>query len=769
MEIQKICDQFSKICRSNELGNGVSVESLWSSIVELINEEPNSFLKIVQYIEIFNDIIPDFREQNPPVIAEWIAKITSDKTDMKTFEILMYLFPYISLDNTKNLVKAAADFVNIECFEKYIKFVDFIEVASIPQNIYEETFEILKQSTKPETVLFFAPLAIAYTEHVNEANNFFINLAMKLLENEPNEIVAGCFLLERLSMQLGQEPQVVPSDLFEKLLKLILVDNKIIQYRANKALRRLIECGAFDKPEYSSLLIEEFSKYNVNDYCLFFKLINKYLGDTETVSLETIKPIFEFAVSNITKDIEVDGYLISIFTFFLSIDQCFLKDLLKDCLLTAHKLILNKKEQFYSDIVEFIYEVINSFGESKVLILAKDIESVSNSLDNEKLSIKRKTLIAQSLAGISSFSFVQQIIPKLIDFVLANFKSAKNNLIFNFCTIITILMNQMNKDQIIEIYNEMKQLSFVEMNFDRLNALIDTINKILKQNKELDSTDFIQKMINGEFSYLCGLPFYVSADDKLIIFHFLKSYIKRNPTKVEQVIEKLIQITGIIPSTMIPSISEPLIKIIELNILSDSQYQTLLDYLTELIPIIDIYNDASDEFSVISFLISKILFIKKDLQIQKLTESIESIVIKCSDEGEEEETIPTESLVIALQLYTQIISISKTYNKEALNNVIKSFSILQRSKSLVGIIASLFEIEFSKESLEELYLPFLKFYVNVFLMDKKECQEQNITNEQIEKIRLFLKTELHKDQKLEKELTKDFPRNKLNRFKAVYK
>ena len=45
----------------------------------------------------------------------------------------------------------------------------------------------------------------------------------------------------------------------------------------------------------------------------------------------------------------------------------------------------------------------------------------------------------------------------------------------------------------------------------------------------------------------------------------------------------------------------------------------------------------------------------------------------------------------------------------------------------------------------------------------------NFTVNKIEKIRLFLKTELHKDQKLEKELTKDFPRNKLNRFKAVYK
>ena len=452
MDPQNLYLKLLQICRNaaKDENNQLMEKEIWPSICKLAFNDLSTFYSFIPLLAQLSFSNSSFTESKFEEVSDAIEKTKNSSLDINEritiFAPLFSLLPFLPINDAHSIIENAiellSDYFKIHtdnCFpETFIGYIDTIEVASIKPQLFSDLFQLFTEKSNvklAETTLVFAPIANSFIENVENAAFFTTQLFNKCFnQQKKQEIIAGLFLVERLNQQYSINPNYAPPDLFEKIFSHLLDDDKLVRYRCHKSMRRLIQCGIFDVVDKVKKIIDQYDQYQAQDKSLFFKLVLNFLEDTESVSLNTVQPIFDFSVSKLS-DFEISGYILSIFTSFAAIDANFIKELLKPLLLTVHQISLQKKVQFYHDATEMLFAISKCFGNEKITIFAKDVLSMAEVLDQEEstLSIRQKSDLCQSIA---SLPFLDSTLEKVLNFINKSIDqlNISGNSIYSLCT-----------------------------------------------------------------------------------------------------------------------------------------------------------------------------------------------------------------------------------------------------------------------------------------------------------------------------------------------
>ncbi|KAK8900443.1 hypothetical protein M9Y10_002770 [Tritrichomonas musculus] len=803
MDPKNLYIKLLQICRNaaKDENNQLLEKEIWPSICKLAFTDINTFYSFIPLLAQISFSNPSFTESKFKEVSDAIEKTKNQLSDINEriniFAPLFALLPFLPIDDAHSIVESSIEllsdyFQNHEddCFpEPLIGHIDTIEVASIKPQLFSDLFQLFTDKSKDklaESTLIFAPIANSFIENIEDAALFTAQLFSKCLNQQKKPaIVAGIFLVERLSQQYSINPNYAPSDLFEKLYSHLLDNDKLIKYRCHKSMRRLIQCGIFDVVDKVKQIVDQYDKYQAQEKLLFFKLISNYLEDTESISLNTVQPIFDFAMSKIS-DFEISGYILSVFTSFAAIDASFIKELLKPLLLTAHQIAIQKKIIFYHDATEMLFAISKCFGNEKITIFAKDVLSMAEVLDQDEssLSLRRRTDLCQSIA---SLPFLDSTLEKILNFINKSIEklNISGNSIYPLCTSIISISSKLTVEKAKDLSIRCSKLAEKETDAQRLNAILETLktlNELIQSQSKSQNevmADFVNQIIHGNFSYFHNLSFIVAADPKLMLFNFITILIQSNAISYDQIITEIINYLPIIPSPFLPNVSEPIMNVID-N-LSNDQCKTIADSLTEVIPSFDMYTEENDEVISSFDLISSILKVHpKVVDSASLLKIIDELIqIKESNNDDEngendadnERPMDVISLGSAMSLICQLSLHVQSVDQfeDLLLSVIDQVPFPAISNCNDSVISSLLKMYSEKDKFAKIYKQILFVFTQLLVMNNDERKSLNISIDNLNAMKAVIREAVRANSSLERELTKDFTRQMQNQFKNIVK
>lgn len=546
-------------------------------------------------------------------------------------------------------------------------------------------------------------------------------------------------------------------------------------------MRRLIQSSIFDVIDKVKKIVNQYDQYKDQDRILFFKLISNFLEDTENISLNTVQPIFDFSVSKLS-DFEISGFLLSIFTSFAAIDANFIKELLKPLLLTVHQIAIQKKIHFYHDATEMLFAISKCFGNEKITIFSKDVLSISEVLDQDEsvLSLHKRADLCQSIA---SLPFLDLTFEKIINFINKSIDklNISGNSIYPLCTSAISISLRLNDEKAKELSNKFLKLAEKETDTQRLNAILETLktlNELIKSQNEA-MTEFINHVIQGNFSYFHGLSFIVSADPKSMFFNFISILIQKNSIQYDRIISEIIKIVSIIPSSILPTVIEPIMCVIDK--LSTEQCKTIADSLVEIAPTFDMYTEENDDIVASFDIISSILKIHPEsvdcTSLLKIIDELIQIKDNNVDENDgdneldNEKQMDTISLGLGMSLICQLLIHTNPIDQfdDLLISVIDQVPFPPESNCNDSVINSLVCMCREKEKFASYYKQILFIFAQLVVMTVSEKKSLKISPERFNDMKSIIKEAVRADSSLERELTKDFTRQKQNQFKSIVK
>ena len=769
MNAESVYLDLLKLCR-NPKGcqfNDDDRNKLWDFLWKIATDRISTFFSMLPIVEQLSFSFSSFTEFNPPEIEALISKLKDSSIDLKQRIMmsapLFAVFPFFTMNNAKNFIMNVVDLVIDDYPEELISLIDTIEVASIKPSFYPELLETFKKCSEnklAEATIVFAPIAGAFVDNADDAAAFTIGLFEKCIKGQKKEIIAAAFLAERLSQQYSVNPTCVPNGIFEKMMKFIHDDDQQIQKHIHKSMRRLIECGIFDRSEKVKALVDQFPSFK--DKSLFFKLVSKYLLDSENISLASIEPIFEFALSNI-ENFEIAGYLLSIFTFFGGVNSDFLNELVKPILVTVHQIILQKKYIFYLDATEALFMISKCFGNEKISIFEKDVISVSEILDKEDvgLSLNKRANICQS---ISSLPFLDSVLQTLISFVNKYCQELEGNIIYPFCTTLISVAPKLSQEVANNLFIQFSNIAKRETDTNRLNAVLETLKKLYKVSNCKEIEEFINSIYKGELKYFNGLPF-ICAGQKSMILHFISIFIKKKAVKIEPILNEVLRYALIVPSGQLPGLFEIIINSIDL--LTKDQCKSITDSLLEVIPTFNMFSEDNDEILATFDVISTILNLHPDVIDPSGLISILDNLIQVNSEEEEEESMDPVSLASAMNLICKLSLIAPEINDDLILSIIELIPFPQESNGNDGVISSLINMCNGNQKYKNIYIPILSTFAK--LVTSNTLDQYKINKDNIDKMKASLNTAIKNDPTLERQITNNFSRQQLNKFKTIFK
>ncbi|OHT02628.1 hypothetical protein TRFO_07051 [Tritrichomonas foetus] len=781
MNSQVLYLKLLQICRNGpqNLVDRSQIDEIWTSISNLAFQDTNAFISLIPLIEKISFGNQSFTESNPSEISEAINNLKNSSIDIHqrvaSSAPLFALFPFLTQSNATSFIENVIDFIeniNEDYPEKLINLIDTIEVVSIKENVYSDLFKLFKEKSDSKlfaATLVFSPIANAFLDNVENSIAFSSSLFEKCISTQQKrELISASLLAERLAQTYSVNPISMPAGLFEKLSPLLFHDDSTVQFRAHKAMRRLIEFGVFDQKEKVKALVDQYHKYKTPH--LFFKLISKYLEDSDNISLDTIKPIFDFALSNV-EDFNISGYLLSIFSFFGTMNSDYIRDIVKPILVTVHQIVIQKKINFYHDATETLFTISKCFGPENINIFTKDIEAIAEILLNEQtsddlvLSLHKKTLLGQSIAllPISEGTF-----SLILEFINQNIQKVTCNSIYPICQIVITLFEKFSIEATIDYVNKFVELAAKETDLNRLNAILQTLKKLfkklIKNSKNEQIINFINKIVNGHLQFFNGLPFVISATNESMIIHFVSVYLRKNIVPSSEILNEIIKYISLVPPLYLPALLESIIYCI--STLTTEQCQRVVDGLIPLIPSFDLYSEENDYVLATFDVISAILKVHPET-----INSVELIQVldKLTQANEEEDDVSMDihSLASTMKLICELSLVTPEVNDDLLSSIIDLVPFPEETNGNDAVITTFVQMCQQKDKFANVYLPILAIFVK--LVTSFDIGPLKISDENISGMKAALKVACQNDSTLDRQLTKDFTRHQLNRFKTIFK
>ena len=748
----------------------VDIASVWALLWTLTGER-SKFMRFQTLLLQFPKVHEMLRENNTAAIEDQISGFDAAKV-----ERLSLVFAYLNLSNAERVVRGAIEWIATDINPKVVdklERLDNIEAEAVSEEAFRMIFKVVKEKMGKEdelaALLFFAPLGPSVVQFVAESREFVRGKIVELLGSDVEmRRIVGCILCERLSEAFEQQSLVSPK-LFELLSGLLVVKSEG-QYRAHKAMRRLIECGVFDDRGMVQTLVDQFEKYDDKDRKLFFKLMLKFFNDVEMVVIEVVIPIVGFVITSFVNECGFRNELLGMLSAFPLPKQT-VEQIRESALASCHSVFEKRQVEFYPDALAVLYGISNTDGYKCVISAAKDLLVAAQFMGDASGAMKTRIRCAQLLADLCDNEEardnedLQVKIPKLIqEFLCQTVGSLQPcNLVFLLSTVFVNHLNvlkAMSAADWAKVFAGFKLLVQKDTLTTRVNVELEVIKKISDHIDAALKAEFIETILKGDFEYLSGLPLSAIDGDSMLL-HFIGSYIKKSESGCETICASLAGLLPVTTQTMLPSLLEPLMFALLEGKFTEEIAKCVVDGLVDVLPTLDMSERASPDsvmatFDVLSHIIQKYPAVNVDGVLANTKALLEKEEYK--DNGMA--SIPFGASV---NIICQILNAKNTCDKDLIIEFIEQMP-LDAEELNAQIIASLIAMS-DKEAFTEVHVPIVTLFVEMLV---NKDQASTLSKEQTDQMKAVVKKAITADSKLERQITREFPRNLQNRFSKLF-
>ncbi|OHT06941.1 hypothetical protein TRFO_24902 [Tritrichomonas foetus] len=763
--------------------------AVWAALYQIALNDPKRMSIFYPLVKQFSLSISTFQDFPSPDIESSIDILSNNSNDYETrYKAAVPLISLLTLLPFPKFMQIISSYIDL-IYQKIsieprlpvdaLDLLETIDYSLIPDETIDSVFDYIKdqmETEKSAAVLFLTACFIdCILDYSSESVPIVCEWIINNIKKESQIHKIGAFyLLEKSAIQLGNNISSIPKHLFDEIAQYLAnFDNlqQDVYLRAHKATRQLIANNVFATESCAKLIIEQFSKYPEDKLYLFFKLLQRFLDNFENPKIEIVQLIFDFVCDSITnsKIPYVKAKCLESISQIAAIDKMYVEDIYEDAFETAVNLMTSDIE-YLTEVTNFFLMVSQSFPGSKIGIINQKLNDIANSLTNEETGTKKQRMErAASLAAIIQNNSYPEIVKAISKFVVSTFDTIVGGELFYICSVIIALRNQLEIEDAKIIFSKLEELAINESITPRLNAILHTMKKILTKF-DIDASNLIDRLMNGNIAYLGKMPLFTCQDEKTMIFYFIAAFIRKSPLKSGPICEKLVECIPNVRNRMIPAILEPLEAGVHSGVTSRETIQKLYQVIVELVEKLTL--DEEEELIACIEILSEIGRSNPDVFNGKQLFELLNGLFENFDEAEVNETPPLGPIIrFALELCT-LKYVNIEYDQNFIKKLVGYLPLPPHVNAMDSIIKLLVEnVLVEKEKLGFLTLPSLMAITNLLLMTESDLSEYEFDQQLIVSMKNILKKMVREDRTLERQITQNYKsqRQKLNRFSRLLK
>ena len=812
-----------------------SSKLIWKTAFDMLQKNQNDYLAIFSSLLEYSNLKISFIEEGIDMdyFNNFISNINSENTIDEIFpyfEIFLNFLPFL---NSKAIIlfinKISIILSNYiqqnqilpPNFLKQIKKTDF---SKIKHKELKEINQHITNSIKPENIsnddlgflFLISPFVGEIVLKSPTSSLLYINIINNLLKSEGDESIkskqiVSLYLLQKISDLLSQiiieddeisiskaeKKEIIQKgdELFKLLLPLFITEDQYLFNLSHKTMRKLISEGVFVEHLKVVEMIKQYSKYKTDErVVLFFKLINKLMEDTETVTIPIAQPIYNLLgiISKRSTPL-VQSLCLESYSLLAAVKKDVFEEVYEQELEIAQNLMNNNKNDSFilSKISTFISTLSKSLPEtfSKIMkdfvpVLIDFIQSEETDREKER---KNRLAIAETLSIIIDGGVYQPICDKICNFIIKAIDDTKENEIFYIGSIVISLHSQIIPELATNLFKKLTIYAHNCNSDQQLNITLQMMRKLISKQK-VDSSivfNFINdEIISGKIKMLHGMKPYIVCNNNTMIFYFISKVIKVYGVQNELSFKLSKELCEWVPKTrlsLLHLVLEPIIQSLSLNCFKEDneyakQFYTLLLNLLKLIP-----SQNSQQLSaIVSCLIEIINYHNDFVNAQDLLQIATETLARCHSsqmkddiEEEEEEEDESENKVYThlAKLVLTVYSIPDLNECEVKKDLIASVLEEIDEDSLPSCFTLIISLLKQTDRFKPVYLTLCRPIINLLLMKKDELEDVGISSKEADEGKNIVRNILRKNPLVKKQIQKDFnnSKQKLNRFNTLFK
>ena len=766
MDRTKLYETISNGCKAGSFSDGqeltvkLNPEEIWPSLFNIAENHPNSLSIFVTLLSQYCLFDGSFKENIPPLVSNEIKKLSDDQIllDQKISIIkkCLLLMPFIDAENSSIVFQSLISIIDAELknSSKIVSFFldldkNFTLDADTPAlEVFFSAFQkALGTPLSAAASIAYSPYACACLESNVDEQCIVAREALKLLNKDKYEKIAGCFMFQHIAALFVEEPGSAPKPLFKTLTQLMVSSDEDLQNIAHKTIRLMIDNGIFVSKQAVNTLLNQFDSYNEKTLPIFFKTIQRFLDDNENVALEVASAIFEFCKKKLASD---NNYVASeCIDLLTSIGHCnvkYIQPVQKQALEVIDKLLK-------ADDVEGVASKCGGF--LAVLKQGEQYEdALVSALASEKQTKKQKYELATAISTISN---KEEAINKSLEVAMEGIKDMKKGEIYYIIEIIIELIPKINNTVANTVFDSLFTLLKEETDTKAANAIADALKKLVKthdiqKEKLVEAVSFI---MDGKLQVFNELPLSSFNDQETMLFHFVSVSISKCKEAGIGQSEKIISYLTDLSFGMLPSFLEVIETCIVNDIISKEEISKLIPLLLSLIETLM----TSDEKEVLAVVkVIRTALCHCDYDKKAIYTSLNTLL---TSDPEAVETAAFEPL------FAFVLELSDSPLEDSFSEFISKSLPLPPPVENDAIYQQLLRLN----SANQLQVPVLKCFVDVGLMKKSETDGLSISKETVEGCKAAVSAAIANDDATYKALIQTFGNSKAkqNRFNTVFK
>ncbi|OHT17179.1 hypothetical protein TRFO_41235 [Tritrichomonas foetus] len=752
---------------------------VWSTIFDIAKKDPIHLPVFFSLVKQYSLIVNEFQNFAAPEIDEAISSALNESdftSKLQSITPIIYLISILPLDKclkTYNLIIdlfAILEKQNLEFPNELTKILENTECSTMNEETLECFFDIVKDNLETErcsaSILAFSYFVKSTIEALSDSTSTICEWSIKCLKSTSNNQIAALFMLQKAAEGLSYNLDVIPKDLLDSVLPLLISNDQNIQIRANKAMRHLISSQVFYSQNAIDAIIGQYSHYPEDKVYILFILLERFLDNNETPIIGVIQQIFDFAMNSISqvKIPFVKAKCIECLSEIGSISEAYIEGILDEAFVAAISLFSDKKS--YTEISNFLMMISQSFPQYKTNIIDEKLPLLVDSILDEESGTKKQRLErAESLSGIIQNRQNKELSEKIINFTVDSLNSIVGGEIIYICALILAIRDQLSEETAHLIFQKLETFARKEIDTIRLNAILHTMKKLMK-HFSFDPKSFVLAIMNGEIDYLGGLPVYTCKDDKTMLFFFIATYVRKFSQNSVEICTKIIDCVPNVNYKMLPAVLEPLEAGISTEIFSKEDIAKISSVVIETLDKLLL----DDEDEVIACIEIMSIVAKKAFDVIDLNK-IYNILKQLLESVQEGEEMPPLGSIIRFifELSTTQIS-DNNIDNDLITAAVKMLPLSPHIGSMTGIMKIL-TADILSNSDKFGFLSVDGLTAIAELLISQDLGDYEFPQELINEMKALLKKMVRADRNLERQISKHFQssRQKQNRFSRLLK
>lgn len=800
---------FCKEAENENAKDQPNISDIWSSLFKTAIEAPKQISIFFPLIKNFSLIVPDFQDYKSPEIESSLNILTNNSNDYegryKASIPLITLISFLPFQQFGQIISSYIDLINQKISnepkfpQEALNLLDTIDYSFITEETAESVFDCVNVQVESNmqtaaSLFLFAGFSDCIISSNPDVISIVCSWVIKNLKsaNHINQ-VASVYLIEKASIQLGNNLSLIPKDLFTVLSNyLIVFDDEELLYRTHKAVRQLIENKIIENKAAVKIIISQFPKYPETKYEYYFKLLQRYLDNYENANLEVVQEILDFVTNSIADSkitsTFIKGKCIECISQIAAIDKLYVEDVYEEAFDISLEL-LDKKKQCLTEVTNYFLMVNQSFPGPKVPIIYERLQILADSLisestqaQNDEKAKKKLMERAASLASIiQNNTTFPNVAKTIVSFVISTLESAPtvNGDLYYMCSVIIALRGQLDPESAKKIFNKYSILANNETISPKLNAILHTMKKLLtKFDVDPFASEFVDHLLKGEIRYLDGFPLYTCIDEKTMIFYFIAAYIRKYPLKSGRICDILVDCVPNMREQMLPAVLEPLEAGIHSGVASHDECGKLYHEIVEIAGKLSLEEDEEQLIACFEIL-SEIGRTNPDVfDGAELFGLIKTILDELGDLNDEEsieeaQELPPLGPIIRFSLELCLLKYVKIeIDQDLIKRLVDILPLSPQVSAMENIMKLLVDpILPDKQKFGFLTFNGLFAITKLLILSDNELKEYDFDPQLVVSMKNILKKMVKEDRSIEKQISMKFKsqRPKLNRFAKLLK